>query len=78
MSFVASVQWLANFVVAATFLTILITIGVSFTFGIYACVASLAFIITYLFVPETKGVDLETIENNLNKGIKTRFLGKQS
>ncbi|AJI75146.1 MFS transporter, sugar porter family protein [Francisella philomiragia subsp. philomiragia ATCC 25015] len=77
MSFVASIQWLANFVVAATFLTILTKLGVSFTFGIYACVASLAFIVTYLFVPETKGVDLETIENNLNKGIKTRYLGKE-
>lgn len=77
MSFVASIQWLANFIVAATFLTILTKLGVSFTFGIYACVASLAFIVTYLFVPETKGVDLETIENNLNKGIKTRYLGKE-
>lgn len=75
MSFVASIQWLANFVVAATFLSILTTLGVSFTFGIYACVATLAFVITYFFVPETKGVHLETIENNLNRGVSTRHLG---
>lgn len=76
MSFVASIQWLANFVVAATFLTILTSLGISFTFGIYACIAALAFVVTYLFVPETKGVHLETIENNLNKGVPTRYLGK--
>lgn len=76
MSFVASMQWLANFVVAATFLTILTNLGVSFTFGIYATIAALAFIITYFFVPETKGVHLETIENNLKKGVPTRYLGK--
>ena len=75
MSFVASIQWLANFVVAATFLSILTSLGVSFTFGIYACVATLAFVITYFFVPETKGVHLETIENNLNRGVLTRHLG---
>ena len=69
-------QWLANFVVAATFLTILTNLGVSFTFGIYATIAALAFITTYFFVTETKGVHLETIENNLNKGVPTRYLGK--
>ena len=77
MSFVASIQWLANFVVAATFLTVLTGLGVSFTFGIYACIATLAFIVTYFFVPETKGVHLETIENNLNNGVPTRYLGNQ-
>ncbi|WP_150468197.1 sugar porter family MFS transporter [Francisella sp. SYW-9] len=76
MSFVASIQWLANFVVAATFLTILTSLGISFTFGIYACIAALAFVVTYFFVPETKGAHLETIENNLNKGVPTRYLGK--
>ncbi|QIV94553.1 sugar porter family MFS transporter [Allofrancisella frigidaquae] len=76
MSFVASIQWLANFVVAATFLTILTALGVSFTFGMYACIATLAFVITYFFVPETKGVSLETIEDNLNKGVPTKHLGR--
>ncbi len=76
MSLVASIQWLANFVVAATFLTVLSSLGIAFTFGLYACVAALAFIITYFFVPETKGVPLEVIEDNLNHGVRTRDLGK--
>ncbi|APC96777.1 sugar porter family MFS transporter [Francisella frigiditurris] len=75
MSFVASIQWLANFIVAATFLTILTSLGVTFTFGLYACVATLAFIVTYFFIPETKGVSLEVIEANLNRQIPTRYLG---
>ncbi|MDC0535856.1 sugar porter family MFS transporter, partial [Francisellaceae bacterium] len=77
MSLVASIQWLANFVVAATFLTVLSSLGVAATFGLYACVAALAFIITYFFVPETKGVPLERIEDNLNHGVQTRDLGKK-
>ncbi|WP_018300557.1 sugar porter family MFS transporter [Fangia hongkongensis] len=75
MSFVASIQWLANFVVAATFLTILNTLGVSTTFSLYAIVALICCIITYFFVPETKNVELETIEDNLNAGAKLRELG---
>lgn len=76
MSFVASIQWLANFVVAATFLTILNTFGFSLTFGFYATMASLAFVITYFFLPETKDVPLEVIEENLNHIIPTRYLGE--
>jgi len=76
MSFVASIQWLANFIVAATFLSILNTVGFSLTFSLYATVAMLTFIVTYFFIPETKNVPLEIIENNLNLGVPTRYLGE--
>ncbi|MCL5261606.1 MAG: sugar porter family MFS transporter [Gammaproteobacteria bacterium] len=66
MSIVTAVQWGANFLVSMTFLTILELIGISYTFMIYGMMCALGVIFCYLFVPETKGVSLEKIEENLN------------
>lgn len=76
MSFVVAIQWGANFLVAATFLTVLHTLGLSLTFSLYGIVALIVFIFVYLKVPETKGVPLETIEKNINAGVSTRLLGQ--
>lgn len=75
MSIVVAVQWSANFIVVSTFLTILHTLGMVITFTIYSAIALCVFIFVYLKVPETKGVSLELIEQNINNGIPTRFLG---
>lgn len=61
MSLVTAIQWLANFVVALTFLDILNTLGPANTFGIFTGIGFLAFVFCYLKVPETKGVLLEDI-----------------
>lgn len=66
MSLVTAVQWGANFLVAMTFLTILDLIGISHTFMIYGIMCLLGVVFCYFFVPETKGVSLEKIEENLN------------
>ena len=78
MSFVVAVQWGANFLVAASFLTILHALGIAATFSMYGTIALIVFIYVYLKVPETKGVSLELIEQNIQKGLPTRLLGQKS
>ena len=78
MSFVVAVQWGANFLVAASFLTILHALGIAATFSMYGTIALIVFVYVYLKVPETKGVSLELIELNLEKGVPTRLLGQKS
>jgi|SRR5579885_880361 sugar porter (SP) family MFS transporter len=75
MSFVTAVQWGANFLVAVTFLSILAAIGPVYTFWTYGCMCILCFIFCYYLVPETRGVSLEQIEQNLRSGKRSRDLG---
>lgn len=65
MSFVTSVQWLANFIVAASFLSILQAIGTSNTFWLYGAMCALAWLFCYYFVPETRQLSLEALEKKL-------------
>lgn len=69
-------SWVGNAIVGSTFLTLIQTVGGGGTFLIFAVllVVSLAFI--YKYVPETKGVSLEKIEENLLSGKTTRYLGR--
>lgn len=76
MSFVTAVQWGANFIVTMTFLSIIQSIGPAFTLWLYAGMCVLTMLFTYLQVPETSGVSLETIENNLGLGKPARELGQ--
>lgn len=76
MSFVVAVQWGANFLVAATFLTILHALGIAATFSMYGVISLLVFIFVYFKVPETKGIPLEVIERDIEAGVATRCLGQ--
>lgn len=58
----AGANWAANFVVSLTFLTLVETIGASWSFWLYAALAVAAWIFSFLLVPETKGRTLEEIE----------------
>jgi SP family galactose:H+ symporter-like MFS transporter len=70
------VNWAANMAVAATFLSLLAAIGESRTFLLYA-VLNVAFAaVVFLFVPETRGVSLERLGQNLMAGKRLRDLGK--
>jgi SP family galactose:H+ symporter-like MFS transporter len=75
MSLATAVQWAANFIVSMTFLSIIHYIGPSHTFWLYGAMAALCFIYCYLWVPETKGISLERIEQNLAAGRASRELG---
>ncbi len=68
-------NWIVNGIVGMTFLTMLDKLGPSITFWIYGLL-EIVFIICFLFfVPETKGVSLEKIEENLFAGKKLRDIG---
>lgn len=58
----AGTNWAANFLVSVTFLTLVETIGASWSFWLYAALAVGAWIFSFALVPETKGRTLEEIE----------------
>jgi sugar porter (SP) family MFS transporter len=58
----AGTNWAANFLVSVTFLTLVETIGASWSFWLYAVLAVGAWIFSFALVPETKGRTLEEIE----------------
>lgn len=69
------VNWGSNGLVAYSFPLLLANIGTSDTFLIYFFISLLSLCFVYLFVPETKGVSLEQIEQNLYAGKAPRHLG---
>lgn len=74
-SMMASANWLFNFIVAETFLSLVNSLGQSKTFMLYAIIDFLGIIFVMLKVPETKGTSLEQIEANLRNGVRSRDLG---
>jgi SP family galactose:H+ symporter-like MFS transporter len=70
-------NWVCNFIIGATFLTMLNKFGHAQTFWLFAGLNALFLIITFWLIPETKGVTLEQIERNLMKGLPLRFIGQQ-
>jgi SP family galactose:H+ symporter-like MFS transporter len=69
-------NWLCNSVVGATFLTMLGALGPANTFWLYGGLNLIFILVLFLFIPETKGVSLETIENNLMSGKKLVNIGR--
>lgn len=68
--------WLWNFAVSSTFLTLLNAMGPSATFLIYAVMCVFSFVFCYYKVPETKGVTLEQIEDNIRRRLPLRYIGQ--
>ncbi len=75
MGLSVSFNWLTNFIVALLFPIVLSGLGVVWTFGIFLIIAMIAFLLFYSMVPETKGISLETIEQNIFNGVHLRNLG---
>nr|BBH86583.1 MFS transporter [Thermosporothrix sp. COM3] len=61
-------NWLLNFVVSISFLSLVNAIGQTWTFWIYAILSVLGFIFCLKLVPETKGRTLEQIEHYWMQG----------
>ena len=64
--------WFWNFAVSSSFLTMIELLGPSTTFLFYAMMCALGILMGYFFVPETKDVSLETIENNIRARMPLR------
>lgn len=58
LAIAGSLQWVANFVVSATF-PALRTAGLGLAYGLYTAAAVASFVFVLLFIPETKGKELE-------------------
>jgi MFS transporter, SP family, galactose:H+ symporter len=69
-------NWLSNFLVSLTFLSLLKALGDVSTFLLYAALSLAGLWFCFRFVPETKGVPLERIEGDLRSGRRLRDLGK--
>lgn len=69
-------NWIANMIVSASFLTLLATLGDTNTFWVYAVLNAIFILVTLYFVPETKNVSLEHIEENLMKGNALKDIGR--
>jgi sugar porter (SP) family MFS transporter len=74
----AGTNWLANFAVSLTFLSLLKLLGPSLTFWLYGLLAIGSWLFSYYLVPETKGRSLEEIETVLHKGLRGRQLDSPS
>lgn len=70
------VNWVANTIAGATFLTLLNTLGHAQTFWLYAAMNAAFILLTFWLIPETKGASLEKIERNLMAGRALRQLGE--
>lgn len=68
--------WFWNFVVSSTFLSLLNALGAPNTFMLYAVMCVFGFVYCYYKVPETKGVSLEKIEENIREGKSMRKIGQ--
>jgi sugar porter (SP) family MFS transporter len=68
--------WFWNFVVSSTFLTLLNSLGPSQTFMLYAIMCVFSIIFCYYKTPETRGVTLEQIEENIRKRLPLRAIGQ--
>ncbi|MFZ0663624.1 MAG: sugar porter family MFS transporter [Acidobacteriaceae bacterium] len=69
-------NWVANFVVGVTFLSLLNSFGHAQTFWLYAGFNVLFLLVTFFLIPETKNMTLEHIERNLMAGKPLRRIGQ--
>lgn len=68
-------NWVVNFIVGATFLSLINGIGTAATFSLFAALNAVFVVFTFFLVPETKDVSLEQIERNLMAGKPLRDIG---
>jgi sugar porter (SP) family MFS transporter len=62
----AAAQWLANFLISTTF-PALANLGLTFAYGLYTAFAVLSFLFVIRFVRETKGKELEHMDNAVGR-----------
>jgi SP family galactose:H+ symporter-like MFS transporter len=68
MSAVTAVIWATYLVVTLTFLSLIDLLGRPSTFWLYAVMCVASFVYVYFYMPETKGLSLEEIEEHCRSG----------
>ncbi len=69
-------NWTFNTVVIFSFPLLQSMLGIEYVFALYALICCLGFVYTYFYMPETKNISLEQIENYVMMGKSLRFLGR--
>ena len=67
MSLSGTMNWISNFVVSLTFLSLLNAFGSAATYWLYGGISLLCVLFVFFLVPETKGKTLEELEKLLIK-----------
>ena len=70
-------NWTFNTVVIFSFPLLQGMFGIEYTFALYAAICFFGLIYTYFYMPETKNLSLEQIENYIMAGKPLRFLGRE-
>ncbi|RUR11647.1 sugar porter family MFS transporter [Legionella sp. km772] len=70
-------NWSFNTLVIFSFPILQSMLGIEYTFALYAIVCLLGLIYTYFYMPETKNISLEHIENYVMSGKPLRYLGRE-
>ena len=68
MGLVIVANWVAQIITALTFPSLVAHLGPAVTFSMYAGIGVAGFLFCYFFVPETKGLTLEQIEQHWRAG----------
>jgi hypothetical protein len=76
MSAVTAVIWATYLVVTLTFLSLIDLLGKPDTFWLYAALCVVSFVYVYFYMPETKGLSLEEIEERWRSGKHERQIKK--
>ncbi|MBC2596447.1 sugar porter family MFS transporter [Ruficoccus amylovorans] len=75
MSIAVAANWLVDYFVSQLFPVMKDGLGMSFTFLIYAAFTAVGLALAIRFLPETRGVPLEKIEENIYAGKPLRRIG---
>ncbi|CAJ1935669.1 unnamed protein product [Sphenostylis stenocarpa] len=71
--------WVSNLVVSQSFLSLTVAIGTAWTFMLFGFVAFIGIFFVLIFVPETKGVPMEEVEQMLEeRTVHLKFWQKSS
>jgi MFS family permease len=76
MSLATMSNWIFNFVVALTFLSLIDWVGRAGAFWTFGGVAVAGLVFCWRWTPETKGVGLEKIERDIMAGLPPRRWGR--
>ncbi|RZC65825.1 hypothetical protein C5167_009517 [Papaver somniferum] len=60
-------NWVSNFIVSMSFLSLTKAVGSAYTFMLFGLISCVSLVFIILFVPETKGMQFEEVEKMLEK-----------